>query len=76
MKGINFKIQKGQTVALVGPSGGGKSTIADLLPRFYDPQDGFIEIDGKPLQKYKVESNPSKYAFSGFSRYVTFSSKK
>lgn len=45
LKNINFDINKGQKIALVGQSGGGKSTIADLLPRFYDVKDGMITID-------------------------------
>jgi ABC-type multidrug transport system fused ATPase/permease subunit len=40
LKGINFKISSGQSVGLVGPSGGGKSTVMSLLQRFYDPQEG------------------------------------
>jgi subfamily B ATP-binding cassette protein MsbA len=43
---VSFQIPKGKTVALVGPSGGGKSTLADLLPRFYDPLQGQIKLDG------------------------------
>lgn len=57
---ISFTIPKGQTVALVGPSGGGKSTIADLVPRFYDPTKGEILIDGKPITNYKTESIRAK----------------
>jgi subfamily B ATP-binding cassette protein MsbA len=53
---ISFTIEKGRMVALVGPSGGGKSTLANLLPRFYDPQQGEVRIDGKPLQAYKMDS--------------------
>ena len=45
LKGINFSLKKGQTLALVGPSGGGKSTLADLIPRFFDPYKGSILID-------------------------------
>ncbi|MGF1636165.1 MAG: ABC transporter ATP-binding protein [Cyclobacteriaceae bacterium] len=56
LKNINFTIQKGKTIALVGPSGGGKSTIADLVPRFYDPDKGGVYIDDKSLKEYKVES--------------------
>lgn len=56
LKGINFIVDKGKTVALVGPSGGGKSTIVDLIPRFYDPKQGQVLIDGKPLNEYQVES--------------------
>lgn len=53
---ISFEIPRGSTVALVGPSGGGKSTIADLLPRFYDPNTGSIMIDGIDLRDYNVDS--------------------
>lgn len=55
IKGINLKIKKGQTVALVGSSGGGKSTLASLLARFYDPTSGEVRIDGVPLTAYKLE---------------------
>jgi len=51
---INFELKKGRTIALVGPSGGGKSTLADLLPRFYDPTKGVIKIDGVALNAYKI----------------------
>ncbi len=54
--GVSFKVKKGQTVALVGPSGGGKSTLSDLIPRFYDPAKGQILIDGVDLRDYSVES--------------------
>ncbi|WP_224999308.1 ABC transporter ATP-binding protein [Cesiribacter sp. SM1] len=56
LKGVNLQIQKGKTIALVGPSGGGKSTLADLIPRFYDPTEGAILLDGRPLTDYDVES--------------------
>ncbi|MES2380568.1 MAG: ABC transporter ATP-binding protein [Bacteroidota bacterium] len=51
---LNLTIQKGQTVALVGPSGGGKSTLTDLIPRFYDPTKGQILIDGVDIRDYKI----------------------
>ena len=53
---ISFKIQKGKTVALVGTSGGGKSTIADLVPRFYDPSEGQILVDGIDIKHIKIRS--------------------
>lgn len=56
LKNINLKVEKGKTIALVGPSGGGKSTLADLVPRFYDPTEGEVYIDGKPLRNYEIES--------------------
>ena len=54
LKNVNLKINKGEMVALVGPSGGGKSTLADMLPRFYDPTDGEILIDGENLKNLKI----------------------
>ncbi|TAH11109.1 MAG: ABC transporter ATP-binding protein [Runella slithyformis] len=56
LQDVCFKIQKGQTVALVGSSGGGKSTIADLIPRFYDPTQGQILIDGNDLRAVTTTS--------------------
>jgi subfamily B ATP-binding cassette protein MsbA len=56
LRNINLKIEKGKTIALVGPSGGGKSTLADLIPRFYDPAQGDVLLDGIPLPDYEIES--------------------
>lgn len=53
---INLTIPKGKTIALVGPSGGGKSTLADLLPRFYDPSSGSIAIDGVDIRHCTLHS--------------------
>ena len=53
---INLRIPIGKTIALVGPSGGGKSTLADLLPRFYDPTDGVITIDGVDIKTCTLHS--------------------
>lgn len=52
---INLKIEKGKTIAIVGQSGGGKSTLADLLPRFIEPTEGVVLLDGIPLDEYKIE---------------------
>ena len=60
LKNISLTIKKGETVALVGPSGGGKSTIMDLIPRFHDPKSGSIMIDGKNYKDLQVESIRSK----------------
>ena len=57
---VSFTVRKGETVALVGPSGGGKSTLSELIPRFYDPQTGEISIDGKPLAAYTQQSLRAK----------------
>ena len=56
LNNINFKINKGEVVAIVGPSGAGKSTIADLIPRFYDPKDGEILIDQENIKKLSLAS--------------------
>jgi subfamily B ATP-binding cassette protein MsbA len=56
LKGIDLVIPKGKTTALVGASGAGKSTIADLLPRFYDPTSGYITIDNRDLREYDLNS--------------------
>lgn len=56
LRGINFTIHKGEMVALVGSTGAGKSTIAQLIPRLYDVQKGEILIDGKPLAAYQQRS--------------------
>jgi subfamily B ATP-binding cassette protein MsbA len=55
LKNINCRIPKGKIIALVGPSGGGKSTFADLLPRFYDTTQGEVLIDGLPIGDYRID---------------------
>ncbi|KAF2518504.1 ABC transporter ATP-binding protein [Flavobacterium salilacus subsp. salilacus] len=56
LKDFSLTVPKGQTVALVGQSGSGKSTIANLLTRFYDVQEGSIKIDGIDIRDYKLKS--------------------
>ena len=56
LKNINLKIEKGKTIALVGQSGSGKSTMVDLIPRYYDVEDGAITIDGVDIKDMKVKS--------------------
>ena len=56
LKNINFKVQKGQTLAIVGNSGGGKSTIVNLLPRFYDVNSGGIYFDGINIKDFELNS--------------------
>ncbi len=57
---ISLKVRKGETVALVGPSGGGKSTLSELIPRFYDVSHGEILIDGVNVKHIKQESLRSR----------------
>lgn len=56
LKNINLRIKPGQTVALVGPSGGGKTTFCSLIPRFYEVNEGMILVDGTDIRKIKLES--------------------
>ena len=52
---VNFHIKAGQMVGVVGPTGGGKSTIVSLIPRFYDPTAGTVKIDGSDIREYKFK---------------------
>lgn len=56
LRHVSLQIPRGQVVALVGMSGGGKSTLADLIPRFYDVQEGVIRIDGVDIRDYTLAS--------------------
>lgn len=56
LKDINFEVKKGKTMALVGNSGGGKTTIVNLIPRFYDILDGHIKIDGVDVKDIDIKS--------------------
>ncbi|MDN4075246.1 ABC transporter ATP-binding protein [Fictibacillus terranigra] len=56
LKGINLHVEQGQTIALVGMSGGGKSSLVSLIPRFYDVSKGSILLDGEDIRSYKVRS--------------------
>ncbi|MCC7419088.1 MAG: ABC transporter ATP-binding protein [Planctomycetaceae bacterium] len=53
---VNLHVRPGQTVALVGPSGAGKTTLSNLVARFYDPERGRVTLDGRDLREYEVES--------------------
>lgn len=55
LKGISLRIKKGQSIALIGPSGGGKTSVVDLLLGLHRPQKGTILIDGQPLSDYNLE---------------------
>jgi len=63
LKDISFTVKKGQIVAIVGPTGAGKSTIVQLLPRLFDVQKGEITIDGFPIKEYTQKSLKENIAF-------------
>lgn len=54
LKHINLRVQKGKTIALVGQSGSGKSTMVDLIPRYHDVSDGSISVDGKDIRNVRI----------------------
>ena len=56
LKGVSFEVKKGEMLALVGNSGGGKSTIVNLIPRFYDINSGSIKIDGQDIRDFSLKS--------------------
>lgn len=56
LKGVSFKARPGEVLAIVGPAGSGKSTLVQLIPRFYDPQRGEIMIDGVDVRTAKLDS--------------------
>lgn len=55
-KGLNLKIKQGEKVAIVGPSGGGKTTLCNLIPRFYDVTNGRITLDGEDIKRFTLKS--------------------
>lgn len=63
LKNLSMVVPKSQTIALVGNSGGGKSTVVNLIPRFYDVKSGSIEIDGVDIRKYSLESLRDNISF-------------
>ncbi len=63
LKDLSFSVKKGETVAICGPTGAGKSTIVQLIPRLYDVQEGEIRIDGKPLKTYTQKSIRENISF-------------
>lgn len=63
LKAIDFTIKRGEIVAIIGGTGSGKSTLINMLPRFYDPTNGYIKLDGIKLNEYKREDLRSKIGF-------------
>ncbi|HEY2934175.1 MAG TPA: ABC transporter ATP-binding protein [Acidobacteriota bacterium] len=63
LKGVTLNIEPGQVAALVGPTGAGKTTLISLIPRFYDPTDGEVKIDGMDVRKYKIKSVRKQVSF-------------
>ncbi|HEV8383843.1 MAG TPA: ABC transporter ATP-binding protein [Candidatus Acidoferrales bacterium] len=63
LKDVSFLIEPGQVAAIVGPSGTGKTTIASLIPRFYDPLSGRVLIDGTDVRRYKLKSLRDQISF-------------
>jgi subfamily B ATP-binding cassette protein MsbA len=62
LHGVSFEVKVGEVVALVGPSGGGKSTIADLIPRFYEVTSGRITLDGSDIRELRLDALRSQIA--------------
>ncbi len=62
LRGIDLAVRAGAKIAVVGPTGAGKSTLVGLLPRFFDPTEGSIEIDGVDLREYSLKSLRSQIA--------------
>ena len=62
IEGLDLELRPGQTVALVGPSGAGKTTVVNLLPRFLEPTAGTILLDGRPLAEWNVEALRRQFA--------------
>jgi ATP-binding cassette subfamily B protein len=60
---INFNLEKGKTYAIVGPTGGGKTTTASLMARLYDPTEGLVLLDGLDIRSYKANDRTQKIGF-------------
>jgi ABC-type multidrug transport system fused ATPase/permease subunit len=60
---VSFKIEAGQFVGIVGPTGSGKSTVVSLIPRFYDVQSGSVKVDGEDVRNYKLKALRAKIGY-------------
>src|SRR5262249_12329882 len=63
LKNVSFNLERGKTYALVGPTGGGKTTTANLMARLYDPIGGRVLLDGKDIRSYAPEERTRKVGF-------------
>lgn len=72
LKDLSFTVRKGETVAIVGPTGAGKSTIVQLLPRLFEVQQGEIRIDGKPISAYTQKSLRENISFVSQKPFLFF----
>jgi ABC-type multidrug transport system fused ATPase/permease subunit len=63
LKDVDFSVKPGQLVGIVGPTGGGKSTVVSLIPRFYDPTSGHVTLDGVDIRKYKIRGLRDQIGF-------------
>ena len=63
LKNISFKVNKGETIAFIGSTGSGKSTLINLVPRFYDATDGTVLVDGINVKEYKAETLNNKLGY-------------
>lgn len=64
LRKVDLRIAAQSTIALVGKSGSGKSTLAKLIPRFYDPQEGYLSIDGHDIRRYRLKSIRQQVGFA------------
>ena len=62
---ISFRVERGQTLAIIGATGSGKTTLVDLIPRFYDATDGHVLLDGTDVREYRFDALYDKLAFIG-----------
>jgi ATP-binding cassette subfamily B protein len=63
LEDVSFKIEAGQVIALVGPTGAGKTSIISLIPRFYDPDSGCVKIDGRDIRQFRQKSLRQQISF-------------